>query len=156
MAEDWIEQLMRDYQDRLTRGLYDGISQLPEQELDRVMQCQAHACVQEFVKLYDLPEHLDLDAFLERMKIGGPSKINVRRHGDTIFWEELHEGQCMCPLVKRDVIGLKPELCHCAVHWLRLLIERHARRGARVELIESVATGARNCVFRVILEPVSP
>lgn len=57
----------------------------------------------------------------------------------------------MCPLVKRDIVHLKPELCRCAVHWLRMLIERHAHRPARVELVESVAGGAQECVFRITL-----
>ncbi len=152
MAEDWIQQLIRDYQDTITKGLYEGIYRLEPKQLDGVMQCQAHACFEAFVKLYDIPEELDLDAFLERMSIGGPSKIAIRRDGDTILWEELHEGQCMCPLVKREVVALEPGLCVCAVHWVRKLIERHARRPARVEMLESVATGSRNCVFRITLE----
>ena len=151
MADDWIEQLARDYQDTITRGAYVGIYQLPEQQLDGFMACQAHACVNEFVKLYDLPEQLDLDTFLTRMATGGPSRINIQRSGDTIFWEEQHEGQCMCPFVRRDVIPLNPALCRCAVHWLRMLIERHARRPVHVELVDSVAKGGKNCLFRVTL-----
>ena len=155
MADDWIEELTRDYQDTITRGAYDGIYQLREQQLDGVMTCQAQACVEAFVKLYDLPEQLGLDTFLTRMATGGPSRITIRRDGDTILWEEEHEGRCMCPLVRRNVIPLKPALCVCAVHWLRMLIERHAHRPAHVELIDSVAKGGRNCVFRVTLGEAS-
>lgn len=151
MADDWIEQLTRDYQDTITRGAYVGIYQLPEQQLDRVMACQAHACVDEFVKLYDLPEQLDLDTFLARMATGGPSRITIQRDGDIILWEEEHEGQCMCPLVRRNVIPLRPELCVCAVHWLRMLIERHTQRPVHVELVDSVAKGGKNCLFHITL-----
>lgn len=151
MGEDWIEQLMRDYQDSITTGVYDGVFRLPAAEVDTVMQCQAGACVEAFVKLYDLPDTLDFDTFLSRMTIGGPSKINIRRDGDVMYWEEMHEGQCMCPLVRRSVIALTPGLCGCAAHWLRMLVERFARRPARVELLESVADGRQNCVFRVTL-----
>jgi len=150
-AQDWVELLARDYQDDITRGLYKGVYALPEKELDAVMACQARDCVQAFFKLYDLPDELDLDAFLERMTTGGSSKIDIERDGDTILWRERHAGQCMCPLVRRNVITLKPGLCHCAVHWLRMLIERYADRSARVELIESAATGVQDCVFRITL-----
>ncbi len=151
MSDDWIADLVRDFQDTITRGTFAGISQLPEPQRDSVLACQARACVDEFVKLYDLPDNLDFDGFLARMTIGGPSKINVRRDGDTIVWEELHEGQCMCPLVRREVIPLQAMLCGCAVHWLRMLIERFAHRPCRVELLDSVARGSMNCVFSVTL-----
>jgi len=151
MAEDWIDKLMRDYQDEVTRGLYRGIYALPEKHLDAVMHCQAQDCVEAFVKLYDLPAELDLDSFLKRMAGGGPSQIDIERDGNTIVWRERHRGECMCPLVRREVISLKPGLCHCAVHWLRLLIERYADRTARVELLESVAGGGADCVFRITL-----
>lgn len=156
MADDWIEQLMRDYQDTVTRGAYQGIYELDEQARDGVMRCQAHACVGAFVRLYDLREDLDLEAFLARMATGGPSKIRIRRDGDTILWEEQHEGQCMCPLVRREVIPLHPALCSCAVHWLRMLVERHFQGKARVELLDSVAQGGENCVFRITLCSETP
>jgi len=157
VSDDWIEQLTRDFQDTITRGVYEGIAQLPEEQRDRVMACQAHACLQEFVKLYDLPETLDFDTFLARIATGGPSKIKIQRDGDIILWEEQHEGQCMCPLVRREVVPLQPALCACATHWLRLLIERYARRPCHVELRESVAQGTTNCVFVVTLGvPAAP
>lgn len=151
MSDDWIEQLSRDYQNAITRGLYEGIAQLPQMQQDRVMACQAHACVEEFVKLYDLSPSLDLETFLARMKGGGPSKIEIRREGSHILWQERHQGVCMCPLVRRDVVPLQPALCACAVHWLRMLVERFAQRPCHVELLESVAGGAESCVFSVTL-----
>jgi len=151
MAEDWIEELLRQYQDVVTRGVYEGIYRLDEEARASVLACQGRVCCEEFVKLYDIPADLDLETFFTRMATGGPSRIRIQRDGDTILWEELHEGQCMCPLVKRGVVPLQPELCVCAVHWLRLLIERHARRSAKVELLESVARGSESCVFRVTL-----
>lgn len=151
MAEDWIQELMRDYQDAITRGVHEGICRLGDEARNTVMEEQARACVAAFVKLYDIPEHEDLDAFLARMRTGGPSKIDIRREGETILWEEQHDGECMCPLVRRNVIRLRPTLCICGAHWLRMVVERHARRPARVELLDSVASGSKNCVFRITL-----
>jgi hypothetical protein len=105
---------------------------------------------------HDLPASLDLDGFLARITGGGgPSQVTVARDGDTMVWEEHNAGECMCPLVRGNVVGLARALCGCAVHWLRMLVERHARRPARVELRDSVAGGGRNCVFRITLAPAA-
>lgn len=150
--DDWIAQLMRDYQDEITRAAYDGIYRLDDRALDTVMERQAHGCVQAFVRLYDIPADLSLEDFLERMTQGdGPSQISVQRSGNLIRWEEHHGGECMCPLVRRNVIPLRLELCNCAIHWLRMLIERHAKGPAQVALLDSVARGGQNCVFLITL-----
>jgi len=111
MSDNPIEKLIRDFQDSITRGTYDGIYALDEPGLERVMECQADACVRAYVDLYEIPADLDLDAFLEKMKMGGSSKVEIRRDGNMIFFEELHGGQCVCPLVTREVIPLEPQLC---------------------------------------------
>jgi hypothetical protein len=156
MSDNPIEKLIRDFQDGITRGTYDGIYALDEPGLERVMECQADACVRAYVDLYQIPADLDLDAFLERIRMGGSSKVEIRRDGNTILFEELHGGQCVCPLVTREVIPLKPQLCRCAVHWLRKLFERHVRGPVRVELVDSAAQGSQNCVFRVEIDDPSP
>jgi hypothetical protein len=62
----------------------------------------------------------------------------------------------MCPLVTREVIPLEQGLCGCAVHWLRMLVERHVVGPVKVELIDSAARGSENCVFRIEIEDPSP
>ena len=156
MSDNPIEQLIRDFQDGITRGTWDGIYALDESGLERVMECQADACVRAYVDLYEIPADLDLDAFLERIEMGGSSKVEIRRDGNTVFFEELHGGECVCPLMTREVIPLKPALCRCAVHWLRKLFERHVRGPVRVELVDSAALGNQNCVFRVEIDDPSP
>jgi hypothetical protein len=155
VAEHPAEKLVRDFQDRITRGSYDGIYALDEQSLDRVMECQAQACVGAYTELYQISEDLDLDAFLQKMTMGGSSKIRIRREGNTIQMEELHGGRCVCPLVTREVIPLEPGLCHCAVHWMRKLFERHVRGPVHVEMLDSAALGGENCVFRIEIEDPS-
>jgi hypothetical protein len=149
MSDDWIEQALRGFQDAITKGAYEGIYALEEPARDRVLESQAGACVHAFVELFGISKDLSLDEFLERMRYGGSSKVEITREGDTIIWDEQHEGQCMCPLVKRGVVPLTPELCSCAVHWLRMLVQRHTESKVAVELRASVATGARNCTFAV-------
>jgi hypothetical protein len=155
VSDNPVEKMIRDFQDSITRGTYDGIYGLPEPALEHVMECQADSCVRAYTDLYQISAELDLDGFLERMELGGSSRIEIRRDGNAIFFEELHSGQCVCPLVTREVIPLKPELCRCAVHWLRKLFERHVRGPVHVELLDSAALGSQNCVFRIEIEDVS-
>jgi hypothetical protein len=151
MSDDWIEQALRGFQDAITTGAYEGIYALPPSARDRVLESQAGACVHTFVELFGISKDLTLDDFLDKMRYGGSSKVEITRDGDTFLWDEQHEGQCMCPLVKRGVVPLSPELCGCAIHWLRMLVQRHTEKPVSVELLDSVAKGARNCAFRVRL-----
>ena len=153
---DWVEQLMRSFRDKLVGGLYEGVYALEGEPLHRVMDAQAEACAHAFVTLAEIPADLDFDAFLERMRISGPSKVELERiSDDELLWRELHGGECVCPHVRQQVIPLNPKLCVCGATWVRVLVERHARRAATVTLVESVATGSDNCVYRVTLgEPL--
>ena len=156
MEESVVERMVRDFQDRITTGTWQGVCAIDEAARDKVLECQAASCVRAFAELYQIPRDLDLDTFLEKMQMGGSSKIEIERQGAEILWTELHEGRCVCPLVTRGVIPLSPQLCGCAAHWVRMLFERHARTRVAVELVESAARGAENCVFRVKLLPRSP
>jgi len=149
MSDDWLTEALRNYQDAITAGTYRGIYALDGEALERVMHDQAEACVHAFVELFAIPAELDLDAFLENIQYSGSSKVYIERDGDDILWREEHHGQCMCPLVKRGVIRLDKKLCVCAIHWVRMLVERHAGEPVQVELLESVATGADDCMFRL-------
>ena len=147
---DWVEQLMRNFRDRLTGALYEGIYTLEGPELTRVLDAQAETCVHAFAALAEIPPDLPFDAFIERMKTAGPGAVQVERvSGDELLWTELHHGECVCPHVRQGVIRLDPKLCLCGETWVRLLVERHARRHATVEMVESVATGSQNCIYRI-------
>ncbi len=152
MAENPVEKMVRDFQDRIVAGTYAGVYRLGESELDQVMECQAAACAVAYAELYQLPADLGLDELLERMRMGGSSKIKIEREGSRLTLRELHSGQCVCPLVTRRVIPLEPALCRCAEHWLRKLLERHVVGPVSVEMVESVALGHEDCVFRIEID----
>lgn len=145
-------RVMRDFQDRLIGGLYRGLYGLEGAPLRHVMDAQADSCVQAFVALQDIPPHLTFDEFAERMKTAAPGRVSVEQESaGTLLWTEWHAGECVCPHVRRGTVPLDPKLCLCGETWVRLLVERHARRRAEVTLVESVATGAENCVYRIRL-----
>ena len=148
---DWVQGLMRDYQDKLTCGLYEAIYRLKDGALETLMRDQAHSCVAAFLELTDLPAHMELDAFLEAMRTAGPSQIEIQREGDVIEWRERHQGQCVCPFVRRGVVRLDAKLCVCGAHWVKHLFETVTGTAVEVETIETVATGAPDCRFRITL-----
>lgn len=148
-AGDWVERLIRDYQDAITGGLYRAIYRLDGRALRHLMDGQAAACMSAFLKLTDLPAPLELDRFLEAMRTAGPSPIDIQREGDIILWTERHRGECVCPLVRRKVIDLHPKLCLCGASWVRQLFRVAAGTEVEVETLETVATGAQNCRFRI-------
>ncbi len=148
-AAEWVQQLMRDFQDELTCGLYEAIYSLEQPSVEALMQAQARTCVAAFLKFADLRIPMDLDEFLQAMRTAGPSQIEIQRAGNVIHWAEQHHGECVCPFVRRGVVRLDPKLCICGAHWVRYLCKAVTNTDVDVETGETVATGAQNCCFRI-------
>ena len=149
---DWVQVVIRNYQDKLTGGLYESIYQMDGPCVDALMEGQARTCVAAFVPLAGLPARMELDDFLNTMRTAGPSQVEIQREGDVIHWTELHRGQCICPFVRRQVIRLDPKLCICGAYWVKHLFEKVAGTTVEVETVETVATGAENCRFRITVQ----
>jgi hypothetical protein len=150
--EDWVQALMRDYQDKLVSGLYETIYGVEASCLDALMEGQARSCVTAFVELTDLATPMDLDSFLDAIRTAGPSQVDIRREGAVIHWTERHRGECVCPFVRRQVIRLDPKLCICGAYWVKHLFRTVANTEVKVETVETAATGAENCCFRITLK----
>ncbi len=152
----WVETLMRDFQDRLTCGLYEAIYDLERPAVERLMQAQARTCVAAFLDISGLRVPMELDEFLRVICSVAPSQIDIECNGRVIEWIERHEGQCICPFVRRGVVRLDPKLCLCGAHWVQVLFEVAAGTLVRVETVSTVADGAQDCHFRItLLGPVS-
>jgi len=148
-ADDWVQELMRDFQDKLTCGLYDAIYKLEQGSVENLMRAQAHSCVGAFLELGTLRAPLSLDAFLDAMRIAGPSQVSIEREGNVIHWSEQHEGQCVCPFVRRGVVRLDPKLCVCGAHWVKELFRAVTGTEVDVEILDTAAGGAKNCSFLI-------
>ena len=83
-AADWALNLMRDFQDKITCGLFESIYALDGPSQDTLMEGQARACVSAFVDLTGLTAPMDLDAFLDAMATSGASKVDTQREGDVL------------------------------------------------------------------------
>jgi len=147
----WVENLMRDFQDRLTCGLYEAIYSLERPAVECLMHAQARTCVGGFLDLSGLRVPMELDEFLRVIRTVAPSQIDIERHGERIEWIERHQGQCICPFVRRAVVRLDPKLCLCGAHWVQVLFEVAARTRVHVETVSTVADSAQDCHFRITL-----
>jgi len=152
IAGEWVEQLQKSFSDRLIGVLFESIYQLDDAQRATMLAGQAEACATGFAALAEIPSSLDFDGFLERMKTAAPGPVRVTKVSpDELLWTEDHRGECVCPHVRTGLIRLDPKLCGCGATWVRILVERHARRRAEVSLEHSVATGASDCVYRIRL-----
>ncbi len=151
-AAEWVENLTRDFQDKLTCGLYETLYSLDDSTVNTLMEGQARSCVTAFTSLTGLSGPMDLDSFLETMRTTGPSQVKIERNGDVVHWTELHHGQCVCPFVTRQVIRLDAKLCICGASWVKQLFEKVANTLVEVETLETVATGAENCRFLITVK----
>lgn len=151
-AADVSYKLLREYQDKLTCSLYEAIYRLDGASLDTLMEAQSRSCLGVFFDLTAPPSPTDLDSFLDAMRTSGTSQVDIQREGDVIYWTERHQGQCICPFVRLEVVGLDPKLCTCAVHFVQRLFRTLAKTSTTVEMLETVATGAENCRFRVTIQ----
>ncbi len=146
---EWVQDLIRDYQDTLTCGLYEAIYQLDDAAVERLMHAQARTCVGAFLGFADLSPPMTLDDFLKAVRTAGPSPIEIRRDGDVIEWVERHGGECVCPFVRRKVVRLDSKLCICGAHWVQQLFATVAHTQVEVETVATAATGSQNCHFRI-------
>lgn len=151
-SREFMEELLRSHCEEIVGGLYRAFLKMDPATLEPVLAEQAAACCARFLRLVDLPPDLDLDGFLARMERVGPGRIRIERNGPEILWREEHEGQCACPLVRREIVPLNDRLCLCAAFWLKGLIETFYRRPVTVELVETIASGASGCTFRIRLQ----
>jgi len=150
---EWVENLKRDFQDKLIGGLFETIYKMDDAAVDTLMEGEARTCVSAFIDMKSMSVPMDLDAFLETMRTSGPSQVRIEQDGDVILWTELHQGQCVCPLVTRNVIPLDPKLCICGAYWIKHLFKTAANTEVDVETIETAAHGAQNCTFRITIKP---
>jgi len=62
------------------------------------------------------------------------------------------EGYCLCPIVEVDTPELSHSFCNCSAGYVKEIIERSTGRVVkRVEVLESIKRGGKDCRFRVEL-----
>jgi predicted hydrocarbon binding protein len=147
-----IEEFLRTW----IRGVATGLKEMDEETARRVLKECGENCCKIFLEVYglDLASH-DLDSLIAALDRGlATTGTRCERRGDIILYEFKPE-QCECPLVSENLVELTPRLCSaCFTNWLEYLFGTVSKRAVRVQLIQSLATGAEKCTFRIRLEPI--
>jgi hypothetical protein len=149
-AEYWIKELMDHMDDLLDR----------ETKVRLMKECGRSCYLRAFgVAGEKRPSAEELGRYLKTLEESG---YVLERKGDTVSftfsWGRDHQnpwgliirdGYCMCPLVESGPPGLSPTFCYCSTGYVGETFARITGRTVEVDLVESLKTGAQDCVFRV-------
>ena len=152
-AEQWIKALM-DHMDTI----------LSQETKIKLMQACGRSCYIQAFGIADerKPSPEGRKNYLDLLKKAG---YEVRQEGSIhtiiINWGRKHQnpqglimqdGYCMCPLVESGPPDLSPTYCFCSTGYIKENLERRLGAPLKVELLESLKTGGKDCVFKVTAE----
>jgi len=153
MLEKWktaaCEHLKREW----IRGVVTGLSEVDEETGRRILKNCGEACAKSWVNSYGYdPASYDLDSWIKLLNELDPGARDVKRRGDSVLYE-LRHGRCVCPLVYENIVELTPKLCSaCSTNFFEYIFKKVAKGPVRVEVMESLATSADKCAFRIVLQ----
>lgn len=153
MLEKWKTEACEDLKREWIRGVVAGLSEVDEETARRILKKCGEACARSWLDSYGYdPASYGLDSWIKLLNELDPGVRHVMRRGDTVLYE-LRHGRCVCPLVSDNTVKLTPRLCSaCSTNFFEYIFKKVAKRPVRVEVIESLATGADKCAFRIVLQ----
>jgi hypothetical protein len=152
-AELWIKDLM-EHMDAL----------LDQETKIKLMQACGRSC---FIRAFGVadenePTSQEQKRYLELL---GSRGFEIRREGNVIAftfnWGRDHQnptglimsdGYCMCPQVETGPPDLSPSYCYCSTGYVKESFERTLGKPVKVELIDSLKMGGKDCIFKVEVE----
>ena len=151
--EKWKVEACERLKHAWIRGVVAGLDEVDEETARKVLERCGEACAKSWLEFYGYdPASYTLDSWIKLLNELEPGVRNVKRKGDSVIYE-LKREQCVCPLVSENVVELTPKLCSaCATNFFKHIFKNAAKRPVRVEVMESHATGADKCVFRIWLQ----
>ena len=132
-------------------GVTAGLNEVDEETAKKVLKKSGEDCCKIFLELYgyDLGGR-DLDSLIDLLD-SDPGAGSWKENDNTVIYEFKPE-RCECTLVEKKMIELTPRLCSaCFTNWLEYMFGTVTKRTVKAELIESLATGASKCAFRIRL-----
>jgi len=153
LLEKWRTEACEDLKREWIRGVVIGLSEVDEETARRVLKKCGEACAQSWLNSYGYdPASYDLDSWIKLLNELDPGVRDVKRRGDSVLYE-LRHGRCVCPLVSERIVELTPKLCSaCSTNFFGYIFKKVAKRPVRVEVMESLATGADKCAFQIVLQ----
>ena len=143
----------------VVRGIMKGVFKLDEEARNTVLEEMGRACYDGFKEFVGTPPTgLDIDTACEWLNSTVPHNRRFQRAGDTIYWDaDIKDtyGGCMCILVRLCIIEPSPELCVCSTNYCRTAFEEMTGKSVEGEMVETLNSGSRNCVFRYHFQPTA-
>lgn len=144
---------------KLVRGIMKGVFELDDEARNKVLEEMGKACYEGFKDFVGIPPtDMDIESACEWLDSTVPHRRRFQRAGDTLYWEaDVKDtyGGCMCILVRLGIIEPRPELCICSTNYNKSALEEMTGRRVEGELVESLNSGARNCVYRYHFQPTA-
>jgi len=151
MIEKWKLEVSAPLKHAWISEVVAGLNEVDEETAKRILKGCGESCVKIWVDFYnyDLASY-NLDSWIA--ELNKADFRDVRRDDDNILYV-LKLEQCACPLVSEKIVKSTPRLCSaCFTNWLEYMFGTVAKRPVRAELVESLATGASKCAFRIWLQ----
>jgi hypothetical protein len=143
----------------LVRGIMKGVFKLDEESRNKVLEEMGKACYEGFKEFVGTPPTgMDIESACQWLDETVPHNRRFQRAGDTLYWEaDVKDtyGGCMCILVRLGIVEPRPELCICSTNYNKSALEEMTGETVEGELVESVNSGARNCVYRYHFKPTN-
>lgn len=133
------------------RSMATGLNQVSNEAAKKILKVCGTNCAKIVAGVYnwDLTSY-DLDSFVSIMNEHPGARCEKEKN--TVIYE-FKPTKCECPLVSKEIIEMSPIRCSfCFTSWLEHMFGTVTKRPVKAELIESLATGASKCAFRIQLE----
>jgi len=150
---DLVESASRteEFLRRWITGVMAGLSEVDEETAKMILKKAGEDCCKLFLVTYELDlSNRSLDSLIEWWN-SRPACRCYKEDENTIIYE-FKSNKCECLLVAKGFVNLTPRLCStCFTNWLEYMFSTVAKRKVKAELIETLATGASKCSFRIRL-----
>ncbi len=153
-----VEGVLREDAWRIFQGALKGILKLDDEAREIVLKEMAKSCAGFCMERFKFEGkgEMDVDVFISEMNMAGPERRDIKRVGDTIFWEACvgdYGKGCMCVLVGLGLVEPTPDLCKCGTNWVKYIVEKETGRQVEAELVDSPNTGGDHDHWRLHLKP---
>ena len=143
----------------VVKAILKAVFELDEEARNKVLEAMGEACYKGFSQFVGSPPTgVDIETACQWLVDTVPHTRSFQRAGDTIYWEANVEetyGGCMCMFVRLGIIEPSPELCICSTNHCRAAFEEMTGLAVEGEMVESLNTGARTCVYRYHFKPTA-
>lgn len=130
------------------------------ERMDKALSGEACARIMESCGRQCIPEHIiseavkahaqseDIDDFLAKLNELQINGGNLTRKGNTI---QVRYGKCYCGIVNKVGERISQTYCNCSLGWNKAFFEAVFQRLVDVKLVQSVISGAGECLLEVTL-----